>query len=104
MVRSAKSTPWIKILLRLKINQDRPSNKMVQGVPTISTRQIITNVLVEAGHTAILGGIYESGYERGQQQVPWVSRLPLIGWLFVEQTKRENKRELLIFVTPKMIT
>src|SRR6185503_18651000 len=52
--------PGNKVLLQLQINQDRPSDKMVLGVPTISTRQITTSVLVQAGQTVVLGGIYES--------------------------------------------
>ena len=58
--------PGKNILLQLQINQDRPNNKMVQGMPTISTRQIITNVLVRSGQTIVLGGIYEINTESGQ--------------------------------------
>lgn len=106
-VLGLKVTPQVlpgnKVLLELKINQDRPSNKMVQGVPTISTRQITTNVLVRNGQTIVLGGIYETNRENGQQRLPFISQVPLIGLLFRQQTTRANKRELLIFVTPKII-
>lgn len=95
--------PGNKVLMQLQINQDRPSNKMVLGVPTISTRQITTNVLVRNDETIVLGGIYESNRESGQQRLPFFSQIPLLGWLFKLQTLRENKRELLIFVTPKII-
>lgn len=92
-----------KILLQLQINQDRPSNKMVQGVPTINTRKMMVNILGKSGETIVLGGIYENNYEKGQQRVPFLSHLPLLGWLFTQQTTREAKRELLIFVTPTIM-
>lgn len=95
--------PGNKVLLQLQINQDRPSHKMVQGVPTISTRQMVTSVLVKNGETIVLGGIYETNEENGQQRLPFVGQLPLIGWLFKQQNTRQNKRELLIFVTPNII-
>jgi type IV pilus assembly protein PilQ len=95
--------PGDNVLLQLQINQDRPSHKMVQGVPTISTRQMVTSVLVKNGQTIVLGGIYETNEERGQLRLPFISQVPLIGLLFRQQSTRENKRELLIFVTPKII-
>ncbi len=95
--------PGGKVLLQLQINQDRPSNKMVQGVPTINTRKMMVNILGKSGETIVLGGIYENNYEKGQQRVPFLSHLPLLGWLFTQQTTREAKRELLIFVTPTIM-
>ena len=95
--------PEEKVLLELKINQDRPSNRMVQGVPTISTREIVTNVLVKNGQTIVLGGIYENNNENGILDVPYISKLPIIGLLFSQKHIRQNKRELLIFVTPKIL-
>lgn len=102
-----KVTPQImpgdKVLLQLQINQDKPSNRMVQGVPAINTRQISTNVLVGNAQTIVLGGIYESNHEQGEQRIPFLGKIPLVGWLFKQQNVLQNKRELLIFVTPKII-
>jgi type IV pilus assembly protein PilQ len=95
--------PGNKVLLQLKINQDRPSNKMVLGMPTISTHQMTTSVLVKNGQTIVLGGIYEANKEKGEQGVPLINRVPLLAWLFKQQNIKENKRELLIFVTPKIM-
>lgn len=104
-VLGLKVTPEVlpnnNVLLKLQINQDRPSNKLVQGVPTINTRKIVTNVLVKIGQTIVLGGIYESNHERGVTAIPYLSELPVLGWLFKETNSKVNKRELLIFVTPK---
>lgn len=107
-VLGLKVTPQVlpgnNVLLQLQINQDRPNNKMVLGVPTIRTRQIVTNVLVKSGHTVVLGGIYETNQEEGERRIPFISQMPLIGLLFKQKNTLENKRELLIFVTPKVMT
>lgn len=106
-VLSLKVTPQImpgnKVLLQLQVNQDRPSNRIVLGVPAISTRQISTNVLINNGQTIVLGGIYESNQEQGEHRIPFLGKIPLVGWLFKKQNVTENKRELLIFVTPKVV-
>lgn len=96
--------PQNKILLNLQVNQDRPASRMIGGVPAISTRKIKTNVLLKDGETAVLGGIYEINHERNFTSVPFLGRIPLIGLLFTHKTVRENKRELLIFVTPRIKT
>ncbi len=107
-VLSLKVTPQImpgnRILLQLNINQDRPSNRIVLGVPAISTRQITTNVLVRNGQTLVLGGIYELNKEYDEQRIPFLGKIPVVGLLFQQQNIKENKRELLIFVTPKIIS
>jgi type IV pilus assembly protein PilQ len=95
--------PGGQVLLALKINQDRPAARMVQGVPTISTRQIVTNVQVKSGQTIVLGGIYEVDHELNQEGLPFLGKIPVIGLLFSQHTKRDRKRELLVFVTPKIM-
>lgn len=106
-VLSLKVSPQIlpskKILLQLQVNQDRPSNRMVLGVPTIATRQMMTNVLVGSGHTVVLGGIYESSQENSREGLPFLSKLPVLAWFFEVKADRKAKRELLVFVTPKII-
>lgn len=102
-----KVTPQImpgnRVLLQLQINQDKPSNRIVMGVPAINTRQIMTNVLVGNAETIVLGGIYESNHEQAEQRIPFLGKIPLVGWLFKQQNVTHSKRELLIFVTPKII-
>lgn len=106
-VLSLKVTPEVlpagRVMLHMQINQDRPSDKLVQGVPTISTRQIMTHVTAKNGETIVLGGIYEMNEEKGVRGLPFLSSIPLIGLLFQETQWRHNRRELLIFVTPKVI-
>lgn len=106
-VLSLKVTPQVlpnqKISLQLQVTQDKPNNRIVLGVPAIMTRQISTNVLVKSGQTIVLGGIYESNKEIDHQRLPFINKIPFIGWLFQEKSTLENKRELLIFVTPKIV-
>ena len=106
-VLSLKVTPQVmpgnQVMLQLQVNQDKPNKRMVLGVPSISTRQMNTNILVKNGETVVLGGIYESNHEREEQEIPFLGKIPLVGWLFQQQNILNNKRELLIFVTPRVI-
>ncbi len=106
-VLSLKVTPQImpdgKVLLQLQINQDKPSKRMVLGVPAINTRHITTSIQVKTGQTVVLGGIYEFNHEQDERRIPFLANIPLIGWLFKQQDRLKNKRELLIFVTPRIM-
>ena len=106
-VLSLKVTPQImpgdRVMLQLQVNQDRPSNRLVQGVPTITTRQVTTSILIKNGQTLVLGGIYELNKENGEERVPFLGDIPVIGLLFKQTNTKINKRELLIFVTPEII-
>lgn len=95
--------PGGEVMLALKINQDRPDALLVQGMPVITTRQITTQVVVKQGQTVVLGGIYEMNRETTVERVPYLSALPFIGRWFEVKTQNKTKRELLIFVTPKLI-
>lgn len=106
-VLSLKVTPQVlpnqKISLELQINQDKPSERLIQGVPEIDTREITTNVLLKDGETIVLGGIYESDKEDAKQAIPFLGKIPILGLLFQQRDTVVSKRELLIFVTPKII-
>lgn len=91
------------ILLHLQINQDRPSTTLVLGMPTITTRQIVTSVLIKNGATIALGGIYETDDEHNTERLPFLGAIPVLGTLFSNRTTHRSKRELLIFVTPQII-
>lgn len=103
-VLGLKVTPQVlpgdKVLLQLEINQDRPSHQLVLGMPTIATRKIKTTVLIKAGQTIVLGGIYEDNRETGEERIPFLSQVPVFGYLFQDHTMTKTKRELLIFITP----
>lgn len=106
-VLGLKVTPQVlpgrKILLRLQINQDRPDSNLVMSMPTISTRQIMTSILAKSGQTIVLGGIYENSKAEAEDRLPFLSKIPIVGWLFKLQKNQVSKRELLIFVTPTIV-
>lgn len=106
-VLSLKVTPQItpngKLLMDLQINQDSDSGRRVQGVPIILTKSIETNVLVSNGQTIVLGGIYQQDKNNMVSRVPFLGKIPVVGYLFRrKQTKLKNE-ELLIFITPRII-
>ena len=86
----------------LQINKDSVGD-VYQSVPSINTREIDTQVLVENGETVVLGGVYEQSTNDSVSKVPFLGDLPLIGALFRSTTKRDSKEELLVFITPKII-
>ena len=92
------------ILMDLKIEKSEADfSRTVQGSPTILRKSITTTVLVRDGGTAILGGVYTNNTSSGTTGVPFLSKLPLIGWLFRNKTTSESNAELLIFITPRII-
>jgi type IV pilus assembly protein PilQ len=95
--------PGGRIRLQLTVNQDAPSAREVRGVPAIDTRRITTQVLVNNGQTIVLGGIYEHEKSHQISRVPFLGRLPLLGALFRTKKQVDTRRELLIFVTPKIM-
>jgi type IV pilus assembly protein PilQ len=96
-------TPDNKILMELKINQDTALPQMYNGVPTIATKELQTNVLVNNGQTIVLGGIYQQDKSKTMTRVPFLGQLPLIGHLFKNTQVGIKNDELLIFITPKII-
>lgn len=89
-----------KMLLHIKVNQDQPTRKSVLGVPTINTRQISTQIDVDSGQTIVLGGIIEESDTNNDSSVPFLGKLPILGWFFHHKQHIKRKRQLLIFVTP----
>ncbi|GAB4393142.1 MAG: type IV pilus secretin PilQ [Gammaproteobacteria bacterium] len=97
-------TPDDKIILKLTVNQDqRSSAPPVLGVPAIDTRRIETQVLVNNGETIVLGGIYEQDKTHQVRRIPFLGKLPVVGHLFRNTAINNNKTELLIFVTPRIV-
>lgn len=97
-------TPDGKILMDLKINQDRRSPQTFNGVPAILTKEIQTTVLVNNGQTIVLGGIYKQNKNNDVNRIPFFGELPGIGILFKQKQITLANDELLIFITPKIIT
>ena len=100
-------TPDEHIIMNLLVRQDE-INKYYQSsrgnsIPIIDTRNITTQVLVDNGQTVVLGGVHEETKSNDVRKVPMLGDLPVIGNLFKKTAKKTVKRELLIFVTPKIL-
>jgi type IV pilus assembly protein PilQ len=96
-------TPEGKVQMNLKIKNDSVGNPTPTGQYTINKNEINTNILVENGETVVLGGIFEQQTANTQTKVPFLGDLPYVGRLFRKDVKKDNKSELLIFVTPRIV-
>ena len=97
-------TPDDRIIMDLIVTKDEPDfSRVVDGTPTINTREIETRVLVDNGETVVLGGVYERTKIFAKEQVPWIGDVPVLGRLFKREAREDNNSELLIFVTPKIL-
>ncbi|MCF6336596.1 MAG: type IV pilus secretin PilQ [Gammaproteobacteria bacterium] len=105
-VLSLKVTPQItpddRIILDLKVNKDSVG-VLFAGIPSIDTKEIETQVLMNNGETVVLGGVYEQVTRNERDSIPFLGDLPFIGALFRTTRERNEKSELLIFVTPKIL-
>ena len=95
-------TPDDRIIMDLAVNQDTVG-EVFSGVPSIDTRAVETQVLVDNGETAVLGGIYIQENRKEVDKIPFLGDLPGVGAAFRQTRSQNNKSELLIFVTPKII-
>ena len=92
------------IIMDLKVEKaEADFTRTVNGTPTILRKSIETQVLVRDGGTAVLGGVYITNASNGTTGVPFLSKIPLIGFLFRNNTRQEQNVELLIFITPRVI-
>ncbi|MDC4204039.1 MAG: type IV pilus secretin PilQ [Candidatus Manganitrophus sp.] len=94
-------TPDNQILLHVKTEKKDPDfNRQVQNIPPLSTRTAETDLLVGDNETVVIGGIYTRNEAQGERGIPWLSKIPILGWLFKKETKTDIQNELLIFITP----
>jgi len=92
------------IIMDLKVEKaEADFTRTVNGTPTIIRKNIETQVLVRDGGTAVLGGVYVTNSSTGTTGVPFLSKIPLLGFLFRNNTKQEKNVELLIFITPRIL-
>jgi type IV pilus assembly protein PilQ len=100
-------TPDNRVILDLDVSDDSVGQQVTSAtggsVPSIDTRQIITQVLVNDGQTVVLGGILDTTKSRTANKVPFLADIPVLGYLFRSTTDVNNKTELLIFITPKIL-
>ncbi len=96
-------TPDGRVQMDLLVNADSPGDAAPNGQLTINTNRLQTNVLVDDGQTVVLGGIFQNQISNSTTKVPFLGDLPYLGRLFRHTLQSNNKQEMLIFVTPRLV-
>jgi len=97
-----KITPDDRVNMKVALTQDTVG-AVFGGIPSINTKKVDTQVLVENGGTLVIGGVYTQNEAESKNSVPLLADIPLLGWLFKNETKSTDKRELLVFITPRIM-
>ncbi|MCK4467942.1 MAG: type IV pilus secretin PilQ [Desulfobacterales bacterium] len=96
-------TPDKRISMIVKITKDDIGLASETTSPWFTTKEASTELLVDDGNTIVIGGIIKRTKQLKESRVPWLSKIPVLGWLFKTEYKKDYKEELLIFITPKII-
>ncbi|AWM80690.1 type IV pilus secretin PilQ [Gammaproteobacteria bacterium ESL0073] len=97
-------TPDNQVMMDVKVNKDSVDySRSVNGVPPIDTNEVRAKVLVGDGETIVLGGVFQNTQSKTVEKVPYLGDLPVMGRLFRRDTVDNQKQELLIFITPRII-
>ena len=92
------------VIMRISVENASPDfSRSVNNIPPIDTQRATTQVLVSDGETTVIGGIYVSQEQAFQDRTPGLHRIPLLGWLFRRDEVTDQSRELLIFITPRIL-
>jgi type IV pilus assembly protein PilQ len=92
------------VIMKITMENSSPDfSRAINGIPPIDTQRALTQVLVSSGETTVIGGIYVSREQTSQDRTPGLNRVPLLGWLFKRNEFTDESRELLIFITPKIL-
>jgi type IV pilus assembly protein PilQ len=93
------------ILLKIKATNNAPNPQLTgaNGQPSISKREAETEVLVKDGETTVIGGIYTRQTASQRREVPFLGKIPLLGWFFRATAEQDDHTELLIFISPKIL-
>ncbi|GAB1233155.1 type IV pilus secretin PilQ [Ferrigenium sp. UT5] len=95
-------TPDDSVTMQISVSQDSVGN-IFAGVPSINTKKVDTQVLVDNGGTVVIGGVYTQDESDSTSKVPGLGDIPILGWLFKNNTRTKSKKELLVFITPKIL-
>jgi type IV pilus assembly protein PilQ len=108
-VLSLSVTPHVTndnmVQMKIEVTKDEPdlTNRGADGSLGISKKSAKTELLVKSGDTAVIGGIYKRQSTLIYRKVPWFADIPIVGWLFKNQYKKDTRSELLIFITPRVL-
>ena len=92
------------VIMRIEVANESPDfSRSINNIPPIDTQRALTQLLVNNGETTVIGGIYVSREQASQGRTPGLYRIPLLGWLFQRNEVTDESRELLIFITPRII-
>jgi len=104
---SLKVTPHItpdgRVSMKLEAKNDSQGEVGATGQPAINKKKATTEVLIRDGETTVIGGILQITRTENQAGLPWLSKIPVLGYLFRKDTNSTRNRELLIFITPKIL-
>ena len=103
MTVTPQITPDGQIIMDIKVNKDSVNRNCGASEPCIDTKRLDTKAMVENGGTLILGGIYEEENSEGVSKVPLLGDIPVLGNLFKSRSRNTSKKELLIFITPRIV-
>jgi type IV pilus assembly protein PilQ len=97
-------TPDNRIIMEVKVTKDAPDfSRALNGVPPINKNEVNAKVLVSDGETIVLGGVFSNTQTKGVEKVPFLGDVPYLGRLFRRDIVQDNKSELLIFLTPRIM-
>ena len=96
-------TPDGRVSMKVEAQNDSPGEATPTGQLSINKKKATTEVLIQDGETAVIGGIMQVARSEGQSGLPWLSKIPVLGYLFRKDTNTARNRELLIFITPKVL-
>lgn len=98
----ATNDGYIKMIIKAK--KDAPDRSItVDGVPSIDKKEAITEVLVKDNGVVVIAGVYSIEKSDDTEGIPLLSKIPLLGWLFKREAKEDKRRDLLIFISPKIL-
>ncbi len=95
-------TPDDRVAMKVVVHNDTVGS-IYSGVPSINTNKVETQAVVDNGGTVVIGGIYTQDDTDSKQQIPFLGDIPVLGWLFKNDNLIKNKKELLVFITPKIV-
>ena len=98
-------TPEGTVRMQLVVKKEEPDfTRAIQGNPPIKSSTVETTVVVENGGTVVIGGVFVTRSERNFDKVPLFGDIPILGWLFKSREENQDRRELLVFISPRVLS